>query len=223
MRDRSVALAVVTGLGSLLFALPTARAGDPEQRLFTVRVDGKPAGEYRMAIRTGDDGAEVMTGSAAVHVKHLLGQYRYSYEGTEVWKDGRLQLLDAVSDDDGKRATVHAAVEATGMRVVVNGQSRTARPDAWTTTYWRLPPAGVRGPALALLDVDTGESLTARLEVVGPTRLMVAGRPLDCTRYRVTGQAQAELWYDAQGRLVRQETVEDGHKTVLELREVRRP
>jgi hypothetical protein len=206
-----------------LAAVPLAAcAADAEQRVFTVLVDGKPAGEYRVTIRVGDDSTATMTGSAAVHVRHALGQYRYGYQGTEVWKGGRLQRLDAASDDDGKACAVRATAAADGLRVTANGRAQTVRPDAWPTTYWQLPPAERRDQPLTLLDVDTGKPLTARLSAGGPVRLVVAGRPLEATRYRVTGQAQAELWYDAQGRLVRQETVEDGHKTVLELREVQR-
>jgi hypothetical protein len=210
-------------LGAIwLAAVPLpARAADTEQRVFTVLVDGKPAGEYRVTIRI-DDGTATMTGNAAVHVRHALGQYRYTYQGTEVWKGGRLQRLDAASDDDGKACAVRATAEADGLRVAANGRAQTVRPDAWPTTYWQLPPAERRDQPLTLLDVDTGKPLTARLSALGPVRLTVAGQPLEATRYRVTGQAQAELWYDAQGRLVRQETVEDGHKTVLELREVLR-
>jgi hypothetical protein len=209
------------GLCWLTIAPPPARPAGPEQRVFTVLVDGRPAGEYRLTVGADADGTETMTGVAAVRVRHVLGQYRYSYQGSEVWKDGRLVRLDAATDDDGKKCDVRAAAEAAGLRVEANGQARLAPLDSWPTTYWRLPPTERRGRPLTLLDVDTGQSLAARLDAVGPARLTVAGRPLDCTRYRVTGQAQAELWFDAQDRLVRQETIEDGHKTVLELRDVR--
>src|SRR5262249_30872154 len=83
-------------LGALALATvpAAAAAADPELRVFTVRVDGKPAGEFRMTIRAGADGSEEMTGAAAVRVRHLLGQYRYTFQGTEVWKDGRLLRLE---------------------------------------------------------------------------------------------------------------------------------
>jgi hypothetical protein len=207
----------------VLFAASVARAADAEQRVFAVSVDGKPAGEYRVAVRVADDGTETVNCTAAVQVRYLLGHYHYNYQGAEVWKGGRLVRLDADSDDDGTRNAVRAAVGANGLRITVNrGAAQSAPAGAWPTTYWRLP-VGVRGgQSLTLLDVDTGKPLTARLDEVGPARLTAAGRPLDCTRYRVTGQAQAELWFDARGRLVREETVEDGHKTVLELKGLRR-
>jgi hypothetical protein len=39
--------------------------------------------------------------------------------------------------------------------------------------------------------------------------------------YKLTGKVNVDLWYDGSDRLVRQEWVESGHKTVLELVRVR--
>ncbi len=214
MSARSVILILVALAGP-------ARAADAETRVFAVLVDGQPAGEYRLAVSTADDGTESVSCTAAVRVRHLLGGYRYSYRGTEEWKAGRVQRFDAASDDDGKKGRVHAAAEANGVRVAAGGSSVVTTPDVWPTTYWRLPAAGKPGP-VTVLDADTGTVRAGRLEAVGPARLTVAGRPAEATRYRVVGPAPADVWYDARGRLVRQETVEDGHKTVLELREIQR-
>jgi hypothetical protein len=211
-------------LGALCLALAPAAAGaaDVEGRLFMVRVDGKVAGECRLTYAAADGGSETTTGTASVRVRKVIGTYRYQFDGSEAWKGGRLQRLDARTNDDGKQMDLHAQAQATGLRVVANGEPSVVRADAWPTTYWRLPAPELRGQPLTLLDVDTGRPLSARLTVVATTRLMVAGQAVDCTHYRVGGQAQADLWYDARGRLVRQATLEDGHRTVLELHEMRR-
>src|SRR5438045_2304411 len=82
------------------------------------------------------------------------------------------------------------------------------------------PAAELRERTLSWLDATAGRALAGRLQRVGPARLIVSGQTIDCTHYRVTGQAQADLWYDARDRLVRQETLEDGHRTVLVLKEL---
>ncbi len=43
-----------------------------------------------------------------------------------------------------------------------------------------------------------------------------------CQRYRLSGDMAAELWYDESERLVREDTVEEGHRTVIELARIRR-
>src|SRR5262249_10173598 len=117
---------------------PVVWSAEKEQRVFAVKVDGKLAGEYQMTIIVGDDGSERLTCNASVRVKHLVGQYRYAYQGTEVWRQGRVQQLDATSDDDGTRHAVHAVADSSGLHIAVDGKSlSTTRPDAWPTTYWR--------------------------------------------------------------------------------------
>ena len=211
-------------LGALWLAFPlAARATGVEKRTFVILVDGRLAGECRLTYSAGEEGSETRSGSAAVQVRHLLGSYRYHFDGTEVWKGGRLQRLHSISDDDGKKCTIDAVAGETGLRVQANGQTSTVRADAWPTTYWRMPAAELRGQPLTLLDIDTGRTLAARFKTIGPARLIVFGQAIDCTHYRVTGQTEADLWYDAQERPVRQETVEDGHRTILILKEVRHP
>jgi hypothetical protein len=196
-------------------------AAGVEARLFAVQVDGKLAGECRLnCSQVG--GSETLAGSASVSVKHLLGTYHYRYAGTEVWKADRLQRLECSSDDDGKKCALQASAGETELRVTANGRTSRIKPDVWTSSYWHMPAPAQRGAPLGLLDVDTGRVLAIRFNVLGTVRLTVAGQPIDCTQCRVSGQSEADLWYDAQGRLVRQISIEDGHRTVLELKEIRR-
>src|SRR5207249_2066538 len=109
-----------------------------------------------------------------------------------------------------------------GLRVTVNGTERVTRPDVWTTTYWRLADAKFRNQDVPLLDGDTGRDLTAKLQYVDTVPLNVDGQQQQCVHYRLTGQVQVELWYDSQEHLVRQESLEDGHRSVLELSALRR-
>ena len=81
-----------------------ARAADTEVREFNIQVDGKQAGQYAMTITRHDDGSETMSGQASVRVKHVLGTYVYTYQGTERWKQGKLQELKSSCNDDGKRS-----------------------------------------------------------------------------------------------------------------------
>ncbi len=220
LRSHGLALLAV-----VVLAAPKVRAADTEVREFSVSVDGKRAGQYTMTITRQDDGSSRMTAAAEIRLSFLAGlkTYTYAFGGTEVWaKDGRLLRLESNSNDDGKRFTVLATAEGKELRVRVNGQERTTRPDVWVTTYWRLPGADQRNQAIALLDADTGKDIVARLQYVGPAQVNVAGQMQNMAHWRLSGGAQVELWYDGAERLVREEFVEDGHRTVLELTQIRR-
>lgn len=221
MRQHRCVVFIVRGIAGLAAAFGMgwdAQAAETQVRNFQVFVDNRPAGSYRMAIVPRADGSVAVTCQADVRVRVFVVGYHYSYRGTEVWKDGRLLQLDSRADDDGKQFAVTAQAEGEALRVRSNGQERVIRKDVWTTSCWQLPPASFRNRAIVLLDADTGREVNGNLFSVGVNRLNVAGQVMDCAHYRVTGGVQLELWFDAQERLVRQESVEDGHRTVLEMR-----
>jgi hypothetical protein len=187
-------------------------------------VDGKAAGRYLMTIERRDDGTICVQGNAKVKVSYIVVAYRYSYEGTEVWKDGRLLQLKSSADDDGKAYAVSAWADGNALRVRCNGKEQTTVADVWLTTYWHAPDPQFRNKSIPLVDADNGKCLTAHLQYEGTRQITVMGQPLDCYYYRLTGAGlQVELWYDGHERLVREESLEDGHRMTLELAHMSRP
>jgi hypothetical protein len=214
------------------------RGGENETREFKVSVDGKPRGKCTIGIESRDDGADVMHINAALSFNYVVYEYRYSSVGSEVWKEGRLIELENTADFNGTKYVVTAGTTKKGLRVTVDGKSSLVQPDVWATSYWQLPqhlsetkagedsgviPAGgrrtARTPAVsvALLDTDKGKKLRGQLQRVGEEMVVVAGKKKPCTHYRVAGDVDVNVWYDARQRLVRQESVDSGHKTVMEL------
>jgi hypothetical protein len=215
---RFAARTVLVIAGLLVLPLVRAAGGEEERREFVVSVDGKQVGSFQMTIHSRDDGMTLVASAAEVAVRRgPLVLYTYSYRGTETWKDGRLVRLDSTTNDNGKRYTVSAAAEANGLRVTVNGQQRLHRADAWPTSYWRLVAARFRDQVVPLLDADTGRALQAQMSRVGVEQVAVAGQNLPCGHFRLRGDVHVDLWYDGRERLARQELVEQGHRTVLEL------
>ena len=88
------------------------------------------------------------------------------------------------------------------------------------TSYSREPNVALVGQEIALLDADKGRTLTGKLRRLGKESIQVGGQGRECTHYRLQGEVDVDLWYDAQSRLVRQHAVESGHKTQIELAEI---
>jgi hypothetical protein len=209
---------LVLTLVALSVPTAVAAAADIDQREFAVQVDGKPSGTYQLTIVTQDDGATTATGAATISVKiGPFTAYSYTYRGTETWKDGQLVRMESSANDNGKRLALAAVSEANGIRVTVNGQQGMHPGQAGTTSYWRLIDQRFRGPQVPLLDADTGRALQAQLTYVGVEQVSVLGKNTPCGHFRLRGDVQVDLWYDGSERLVRQESLEDGHKTILEL------
>jgi hypothetical protein len=206
----------------LLLGLPAARAAEQQTRIFSITVDGKKAGEYKMVIHKQADSSMTVYATSEVRVTVLaVPVYTYTYGGHEVWKDGRLQSFASSGKEKSKEFSIRASADGTGLHVVANGKEHTVALDVWTTSCWQLPPAKSRNNAITMLGCDTGADYPSRLVYVGNEKIGVAGQEMTCTHYRVTKDVPHELWYDAEERLVRDEWVSNGHRTVIELNEVR--
>jgi hypothetical protein len=199
-----------------------ALAADIETRDFAVMVSGKPSGEVHMTIHKQDNGTIWMRCDTDIKVSLVIGSYKFIYRGLEVWKDRRLVRLDSNTDDNGKRFIVSAAADKTGLRIKVNNVERMVRPEVWLTSYWCLPDPKLRGDTIPLLDADTGKDLSGKLHFVATEKRRIAGQEVPLNHYRLIGKVNVDLWYDGSERLVRQEWVEQGHKTLIELTRVRR-
>jgi Family of unknown function (DUF6134) len=195
-----------------------AAAADTEVRDFSIKVDGKAAGEYHMAIRQQQDGTTAMSATSDVRVTVLLvTAYTYSYRGQEVWKNGKLQRLESAGKENSKAFAVSVSPEGDGLRVKANGQEKVIGSNVWTTSCWQLPNTAVQNQAVSLMGCDNGQVSAGQLQYVGPERINAAGQEQICGHYRLMRDVPYELWYDAQKRLVKEEWVSNHHRTVLEL------
>jgi hypothetical protein len=218
-------MTVLLAAGTCLLGgrISIAGAADKETRLFSIRIDGRQAGRYQMTITIQDEHTALVTGQADVALSYFIKKYTYSYQGTEVWKDGRLVHLESRTNDDGTRYQVLAEADGETLWVRVNGkESMRPRSDTWTTTYWRLPEPRFRKPAVVLIDCDTGKELHANLQNVGIQSVTAAGQVQTGTHYRLRGEVTVDLWYDGQERLIHEEYTEDGHRIVFDLLRIER-
>ena len=72
----------------------------------------------------------------------------------------------------------------------------------------------VNTPAVAQLVALTRRATSSARSDLRPAWAAPAEKP--------PGDVEVDVWYDEQGRLARQESVEDGHRMVMELVRVRR-
>jgi len=215
---RHLALACLVCLAPAL-----ALAVDVERREFSILIDGKESGISNMVLTVQDDGTTVMQGNCTVKFSKLLFSHTFHIEATEWWKDGKLIGLVSKSSRNSKKTDLSGAVDGGQIRVRVNGTDRTIRPEAWTTSYWKLADAKFHNKPLPLLDPEDGKEYNGQLNYVGTEQLSVNKVPQTCYHFKATGGPQPiDLWYDRYHRLVRQEFTEQGHRVIVQLNFVKR-
>jgi hypothetical protein len=189
-------------------------------RNYTIAVDGIKRGFLTSTISRHADGSETMSGEADIRLNFIVYRYRYSSTGKEVWKEGKLVELANEADYNGEKFVVTASAVEDAVHVSVNGEDRKTPGDVWVTSYWREPHASKVGRELRLFDSDKGRLLTGKLHRVGDVEVSVDEKSIPATHYRLRGDVEVDLWYDREGRLARQESLESGHRTLLELSEL---
>jgi hypothetical protein len=201
-----------------------ARADDMEQRRYVVYVDEKQAGWSRLTM-VEKGGATHVTGEAEVNVKLLfLNAFSYKVRSEETWVKGELTDLKSDATEDGKNTQVEVKRTGEQLHLRVNGSTvGTLRSDVWTSSYWKLADGRFHNNTVPVLDADTGKLYMGRLDLVGNEAIKIANKAEDCYHFKVTGlPVPIDLWFDRYHRLVRQDFTEKGHRTVVQLIEVRR-
>lgn len=191
-----------------------------ETREFKLLLDGTERGKASMKISVREDGTELMQGNASLEVNYIVYKYIYASSGWEIWKNGRLQKLRNVSNYNGDKYSLRGDLEGDQLAIEVNDKQHQVTADSWSTSYWKLPDLDERTRTIQLLDSDQGKKLKGELKFVGQESLKLGEKKMTCSRFRITGDVQVELWFDETHRLARSESIEMGHKTIAELTKI---
>ena len=205
--------------GTLIAAPP--KLLEDESREFRISVDGKNAGIYRMRISRYDDGTESVRGDSELTLNFVVFKYRMKSEGTEVWKDGHFVKLANQSDFNGDKYVVQASATDQDFTYVVNGSKHRTTSDIWVSSYWHEPQPEKAGTVMRLFDVDTGKELEGTLTKIGMETIAIGAQRKAAAHYSLRGDVKVDLWYDANHRLVRQEVIDSGHKSILQMESVK--
>lgn len=215
-------LVMAIAAGPLLERRSLAETGAPQveqqTRNYSISIDGTRRGQSTAQFRSNGRVVQIRSESS-IRINYLVYRYNYTSSGTEIWKDGRITAVDNTSDYNGKQYVLKGAATAGGLQIATNGEATVVSADVWDTSYLFLPDrlTRVEAASVVLLDSDRGHRLVGKVEFVGTETLSVAGGQPECTHYRISGDVQVDVWFDASRRLVRQESRESGHKVRFEL------
>jgi hypothetical protein len=230
LRQTSFRLLACVGVAIVASSAVLADGREPqdvehETRVFRISVDGTERGMCSMQIHHRDDGTDWVGGNAGLLFNFYVYKYRFNSSGAAVFNDGRLIQMDRTANFNGTRYHVTAAATREGLVLDSNGRSSLNSPELWSTTCYSLPKRweaeasrGVR--TVMVLDADKGVRVLGRLQRMGDETLDVAGEQKPCVHYRVTGDVDVHVWYDARLRLVRRQSVESGHKVLMDLAQI---
>lgn len=201
----------VAPLAALVLALPAAAepAKPGTYRYLVTHEHLGEVGEHRYEI-VHDGPRTTVTADIDLEAKLVFVTVRHYYsDRKEVWENGRLVSYQARTDDDGEIIEVSAHAEGDKLVIERPDGRHTAPGDIFPTSGWDLERFK-EGP---LLGTETGEVLSAEVEEVGPETVTLAGGgEIETTHYRVTGDLEQDMWYDARGMWVKLRFKRDGDR-----------
>jgi hypothetical protein len=165
---------------------------------YTIMREGSPIGNLSFIFTRNGPQTEVRV-QTRVLVRYLgIVFYRFSHDSLEIWEGGKLVRIESETDDDGKSTKLSAKAEGGALVASING------------TPSKLPgvevPASFWSPTLtsqkALIDPVDGKLMKVNV-AQGPEEILsVKGAKRPARRYKITGDFERDIWYDAQGGLV---------------------
>lgn len=206
MRRLALSLLLLVGLAAAPGSTP-ARA---------VTFDAPPDGTYVYAIEHSDHGklgTHVVTIASEGDERHVKVErhikverlwvtvYREDTETEEIWEDRDLVRFwrKTVKGDKVDELTIEAR---NGLLVFADSGKSTGLPVGTYPTHPWNPNIVEQS---VLMDTDDGSAVSVTTRLAGKEQLTVGGVAVEAERYEIEGGERRSLWYDALGRLVRQQ------------------
>lgn len=177
----------------------TASAVTPGRLEFQVLRGGEPSGRHAVEVARAGDGFTVRV-SIELKGQVLLFPFSYAHRCTETWSAGQLSAMRCTDQENGGRTNViTAAKRGEALSVAGPNFTGTAPLAALPTSWWRADLMR----QTRLLDTRTGKMMSVRVRRIGEEVVRVGGENVRTTRFRLTGSADTDVWYDAEGRWVK--------------------
>lgn len=191
-----LALGLAFGLAPAVDAAAPPAAGT---LAFDVTRKGTDIGDHVFTFSGGAADFDVKVATdIAVRVPLIRTKvYSYEQQSSERWRGGHLVHLVSTTDNDGKAEAVDANVNQ-----LLPGS-------LWSADTVR---------ASKLFNTIDGTTMRVQVADLGMDRIEAGGDSIDAHHFRIAGDLERDVWYDANGYLARLTLIADDGSTVTYVR-----
>lgn len=200
MTHRTIALLTLLTLniGAMQTATAAIDQSDAKHWHFDVLLDDKPIGTHTFDVQESADGVVLET-EASFDVKFLFfNAFRYRHQTTEIWADGCLDSIDAMTSSNGNLLEVRGRRAADGFAVVDTDGSSALPGCVQSFAYWN--PDILKSEQL--LNSQTGDYEAITVTYEGPDQVIVGEHDIAAYRYTLAAKGgDITLWYSTDSRV----------------------
>ena len=191
-----LALGLALGLTPAAFAAAPPPAG---RLAFDVTRKGADIGDHVLSFTGGGADFDVKVATdIAVRVPLIRTKvYSYEQQSSEQWRGGQLVHVVSQTDDDGKAEAIDVPVA-----------------NLLPGSLWSADTV----QATRLINTIDGKTMRVQVADLGTEKIEAGGRGVVARHYRIAGDLDRDVWYDADGYLARLTLVADDGSTVIYVR-----
>jgi len=149
----------------------------------------------------------------AVKVLFIVA-HREVADRREIWRNGTLMAYDSLTTKNGTAVTVKG--RANGATFIIDGaEGRVEAPAAvHPSNPWSIAITDKK----LLLATASGKLLRVKAAPAGEESIEIGAKQVKTRRFKVTGDMELDLWYDANGVIVKFTYIDDGEPVEFILR-----
>jgi uncharacterized protein DUF6134 len=193
-------------LSALLFAwMASVSRSDsppavPQELHFDIVRKGAVVGHHQISFRRYGENLQVHS-DLKINVRMLFFTvYHYKQTREEVWRGGKLIALASKADDNGTPYDIKGDAGPNGMKITSGKLTWLLPSDSVPASYWNMSTVTGAGP---LVDAQSGRVIDVKPLRIGDEKMMVGGKQVLATHYRIVAETPRDVWYDASGRWVK--------------------
>ncbi|MBV5335553.1 hypothetical protein JZU48_00575, partial [bacterium] len=108
---------------------------EPRRLNYAILKGGDPIGAETVLVKRGGDQTTVDV-NAQTRVKVMMINFTYDHKRREVWRGGKLESMQAETNDDGTPHKIDMVAAGSGYRLTVDGKTSDLPADALPLTLW---------------------------------------------------------------------------------------
>jgi hypothetical protein len=182
--------------------------GNADNLNFKVYLDDKPVGFHSFTIE-GDAKEKRLKSMARFDVDFFIfNAYSYRHESNEHWNGNCLTEINASTNDNGEKLSVHGKAAQANFHLTTNNAQSELPACVMTFAYWNPEMLGQK----RLLNPQDGKYVDVEIKQIGQDAIKVRGKDTSASHYRLkAGTFLIDLWYSADRRwLALDSTLENG-------------
>ncbi len=183
-----------------LFLLPwSAYAEHLSKYNYVVLRDGEPIGTHIVTVSPEGRDFKIEAKTDLAVKFGPLTLFRLEHHRREMWRDGELESMTAHTDKNGDIYDIAITREPQGYKRVINGRTDSFDPSVKVLTLWHDDLFKYT----SFLSPMDDKTYKISVDFVGADKVDLIDRSVDALEYRISGDTNRELWYDADGHIMK--------------------